>query len=314
MSRFLRASIWALVASGLSVALSTACGSEDSARKGRASPGDAGSGGEGPAPGGGGTNEPGSEAGTGGVPSGVAGSPDPSGGGVPNSGGADGTAGASGEGNAAGSASCDTTAPSIEGVWTTDCNGYSCWMYFAASGEFANGCSNGQFESGSVDDQGILTTLGEGGTYQPYSTEGPLTRDDCNTLTRDYVGRTPPLTGPEMSYACVLTRAEDCAPSLLETLVGTWTTTCGSSTCSSAIDAQGVMTSTCSNGQTSIGQVEETGVFATTGSGGNYPDYSTAGVIALSSCDTFEMPYVFQIPPNTGAKTSAECSYTRVVD
>jgi hypothetical protein len=60
--------------------------------------------------------------------------------------------------------------------------------------------------------------------------------------------------------------------------------------------------------------VEETGRFSDEGSGGSSPAYSTSGVIGLTSCDSFIMPYTWQIPAHTGAKTSAKCTYTRQQD
>jgi hypothetical protein len=203
----------------------------------------------------------------------------------------------------------------IEGQWTTTCNGYSCQMYFAASGAFSGGCTNGQYESGTVDENGELSTLGEGGPYAAYSTKGPLTRGDCDTLTRDYIGQIPPNTGPEEHYSCELTRVPACAPTLLEALAGEWLANCGNHTCTTTFTLEGAMASTCSNGQHSTGSIDETGAFADTGGGGAFADYSTSGVIALNAdCDSFLMPYTWQSPPNQGKKTSAKCSYTRPLD
>jgi hypothetical protein len=71
------------------------------------------------------------------------------------------------------------------------------------------------------------------------------------------------------------------------------------------------MLSTCTNGQHSTGTVGIAGDFTTSGSGGNFPDYSTAGAIGFTDCDTFLMSYTYQSPPNQGAKTAAKCTYAR---
>lgn len=44
-----------------------------------------------------------------------------------------------------------------------------------------------------------------------------------------------------------------------------------------------------------------------------FPAYSTTGVIALTDCDEFVMPYTYQSPPNQGTKRSAQCTYARKV-
>lgn len=221
--------------------------------------------------------------------------------------------GAAGEGGAAGEDCASVEPTALRGVWTSDCNGYSCAMTITESGDVGNGCTNGQYETGTLA-EGELNTLGEGGPYQPYSTKGTLTRTACDSVTRDYIGQIPPNTGPEQTYSCVLTRAPSCAPSLLQALAGAWNGACGSSTCVTTITAEGGMTSTCSNGQQSAGTVEETGYFSDVGSGGNFPAYSTTGVIALTDCDSFVMAYTWQMPPNSGTKTSAKCTYTRQQD
>lgn len=234
------------------------------------------------------------------------------------SGGAGPLASAGGEGGSGGEggepASCSSLDPiELEGLWGSNCNGYTCRLYVTPSGEFGNGCTNGQFETGTIEG-GKINSLGEGGPYAPYSTKGTLTREGCENLRRDYVGQIPPNTGPEMSYSCLMTRQTACAPTLLEALEGSWETTCGSSTCVTTFTAEGAMASTCSNGQASTGAVEETGAFADEGGGGGFQDYSTTGVIGLTDCDNFIMPYTWQMPPHTGNKTSAQCTYKRVVD
>lgn len=236
------------------------------------------------------------------------------GGGAPTGGQTNGSAGASGAAGAA-AEDCESLEPSeLQGIWMTTCNGYSCAMTITASGAVGNGCTNGQYEYGTLAD-GSLNTLGEGGAFAPYSTKGTFTRTSCDAITRDYVGQIPPNTGPEQSYTCAMTRAPACAPTLLEALAGVWNGTCGgSSTCDTTITAAGEMTSTCNNGQHSAGAVEENGRFSDEGSGGGFPAYSTAGVLALTDCDTFLMPYTWQSPPNSGNKTSAICTYTRQVN
>lgn len=212
-------------------------------------------------------------------------------------------------------ASTQGTEERAVGGKTSPCNGYSCTINIVASGAVAAGCSNGQYESGTIDPTGAITTTGRGGAYAAYSTKGTLTRNECDALTRDYVGQIPPNTGPEVSYSCQWSRAADCAPSLLEALEGSWVATCGAgSQCVTTFSVTGEMSSVCSNGQHSLGSIEETGAFADVGSGGNFPDYSTAGVIALQGCDAFVMPYTYQIPPNTGTPTSAKCNYARQQD
>jgi hypothetical protein len=308
-------------ACGLGLALSSACGSEDSARKERSEPerpeagagGHAGDGTSGEA-----TRPVGGTSGAGPA----AGSPAEEAGGAAGSG----TGGASGGEDASSSAGasgaggeppqgCESVEPSeLQGIWRTTCNGYSCSMTITESGAVGNGCTNGQFEYGTLED-GQLDTLGEGGAFAPYSTRGTFTRTACDTMTRDYIGQIPPNTGPEQAYSCQLTRGPACAPTLLQALAGVWNGSCGgTSTCVTTLTAAGQITSVCSNGQSSTGTVEETGRFSDVGSGGGYPDYSTSGVIALTDCDSFLMPYTWQIPPQTGSKTSATCTYTRQVD
>lgn len=233
------------------------------------------------------------------------------------SGGASGDAGLAGAAGTAGTggASCEAVDPTaLRGTWTTTCNGYTCKMNVAESGDLATGCSNGQYSTGALDGEGGITTLGEGGPYAAFSTAGKFTALDCDSLAYDYKGRIPPLTGPEQSYSCTLTRQTLCKPTLLETLAGTWQTTCGNSTCTTTFGLDGSMTSSCSNGQHSTGSIDETGAFADTGGGGNFADYSTVGVIAPTGCDTFLMPYTYQSPPNQGTKHAAQCSYTRKVE
>lgn len=315
---WVRLAVGAAWACGLAVGLSTACGSGDGARKSRPSDqagaggedanGAAGSGGSGVTP----------EAGAGGV----SGSGDPAGesgmAGMPSLAGAPGEAGAAGAGGAGGAPTeeCDAVTPqALQGFWKTDCNGYSCTMTILASGELAAGCSNGQFESGTLDDDGAIETLGEGGPYAPYSTSGTLTVNSCDSVTRDYIGQIPPNTGTEQTYSCELVRATACAPTLREALAGDWDTSCGSSTCLTTFTLEGEMTSTCSNGQASSGTLEETGAFSDMGGGGGFDDYSTQGVIKLGEdCDSFLMPYTWQMPPHQGALHSAQCSYTRHID
>jgi hypothetical protein len=231
-------------------------------------------------------------------------------GGTPN----ESTAGAAG---AAGGASedCDSVAADqLAGTWTTNCNGYVCGISITEAGLYGGGCTNGQFETGTLVD-GNLETTGEGGPYAPYSTKGAFTRIDCSALKRDYVGQIPPHTGPEMPYSCQLQRTPDCGSTLLEALAGVWDGTCGdSSKCTSTILADGSLSSTCTNGQHSTGTVEATGAYSDTGGGGGFPDFSTSGVLGLTTCDAFVMPYTWQMPPHQGQKTSAECSYVRHVE
>lgn len=314
--------VGAVWVSGLSLILSPACGSTDDARQDRTQPelpggagteGDGGVAGQGPAPvGGTGSNV------------GGAGSPGESLGGAAgeDTGGTSAGSGGAGEGGGAGEAGaggapledCESVEPSaLASVWTTNCNGYRCAMTITPAGEFGNGCSNGQYETGTLA-AGQLDTLGEGGAFQPYSTKGTLSRTACDSVTRDYIGQIPPNTGPEQTYSCVMTRSPACAPSLLEALAGVWNGACGSSTCVTTITAQGAMSSICSNGQSSTGSVEPNGHFSDVGSGGNFPAYSTTGVVGLTDCNSFIMPYTWQSPPNTGKKTSSQCTYTRQQD
>ena len=309
----------------LALGLSPACGSEDSARKSNPSqPDEAGAGGQGD--GSGGMSSAAPTGGTAATVGGAAGSAEPDGGAPPATGGSGDTseagaaaAGAPSLAGAAGSAGassdCDTLEPvALTGVWSSNCNGYTCRAYFTESGAFGAGCTNGQYETGTLAD-GKLNTTGEGGPYAAYSTKGTLTRLGCDTLKRDYIGQMPPNTGPEQSYSCQMTRGPDCGSTLLETLAGVWNGKCnGNSTCVTTITAEGTMTSTCSNGQASAGSVEETGAFADMGGGGNSADYSTSGVLALSSCDTFSMPYTWQSPPHQGTKHWSQCTYTRKVE
>ena len=218
---------------------------------------------------------------------------------------------------AGGGASCEAVDPeALAGVWTTSCNGYTCKLNVAASGAVATGCTNGQYAKGVLGDDGAISTLGEGGAFAPFSTAGSLTALACDSLAYAYKARTPPNTGPEEDHACTLTRLSLslCEATLLEALAGTWETTCGGATCTTTFTAQGVMTSTCSNGQHSTGSVDETGAFSDAGSGGNIADYSTSGVVALTSCSAFLMPYSWQSPPNSGTKHAAQCSYVRKVE
>lgn len=328
--------LWLFGASGAALVLSAACGSDDGSKKvprTSESAGAAGEGGErGPA------NVAGDGAGA--VAAGGAAGANAAGGDSPSTAGGMGGAGVGGEralggadavdlagsggmsGDAgfagaagAGGASCDAVDPTaLVGTWTTTCNGYTCKMNVAASGDMATGCSNGQYSTGTLDGEGGITTLGEGGAYAPFSTAGKFTALDCSSLAYDYKGRIPPNTGPEQSYSCTLTRVTLCKPTLLQTLAGTWQTTCGSSTCTTTFALDGAMSSTCSNGQHSSGSIDETGAFSDTGSGGNFPDYSTVGVIAPTGCDTFLMPYTYQTPPNQGTKHAAQCSYVRKVE
>ena len=315
--------IWSAWACAIAIVASTACGSEDSAIKVR-HPGDSaggggddgnGAAGDGQAAGGNwggagsgtaGGGEP-TTAGAGG--SGDAGAAASSAGAAASNAGAAGAAGAPGE-------DCESLDPGeLAGTWTSACNGYTCTINIVASGAISAGCTNGQYESGTIEPTGAITTTGLGGAYPAYSTKGTLTRNDCSTLTRDYVGQIPPNTGPEVSYSCQLSRAADCAPSLLEALEGSWDASCGDgSTCTTTFGVTGEMSSACTNGQHSTGSIDETGAFADVGSGGNFPDYSTAGVIALQGCDAFVMPYTWQSPPNTGSTTSAKCNYVRHPD
>ena len=187
-------------------------------------------------------------------------------------------------------------------------------MYIASSGALSNGCSNGQYESGTTDVDGKIDTFGEGGAFGPYSTKGTFSRSGCDALTREYIGQIPPSTGPEMQYSCSMTRLPACGATLLEALAGVWETTCGSSTCTTTVTAEGELASDCSNGQASTGTIDETGAFSDTGGGGAFADYSTTGVIALTDCDSFSMPYTWQSPPNQGAKHAQQCSYKRVIE
>lgn len=319
---------WLILAWACSAALamSAACGSDDGTKKAPRGSGTAGAGGASDG------GSPVNMAGDGATP--VAGS----GGGSPSSGdagsgtqttpsggeGGGSTAGAGGSGEVvagaagasgaagAGGAGCDALDPTaLVGVWTTNCNGYTCKMNVAASGKIATGCTNGQYATGTLNDDGTSSTLGEGGPYAAFSTAGAFSALDCSSLKYDYKARIPPNTGTEVSYSCTLTRVSLCQPTLREALAGTWETTCGGSTCSTTFTVNGAMTSTCSNGQHSSGTIDETGAFSDTGSGGNFPDYSTVGVIAPTGCDSFLMPYTYQTPPNQGTKHAAQCSYVR---
>lgn len=310
--------VWSAWACGLAVAVSTACGSGDSTRKDREVPGGAGAGGAGDAGGADTAGQP-PERGAGGAAGnatlGGAGDRPTAGGGEGGSGGEPGAdgAGASGAAGAAGAPTdCAAVDPvTLAGVWAVDCASYTCTVNIADSGNLSGGCTNGQYASGVLASDGAITTTGEGGGFDPYSTKGTLSATDCDALTWSYVAQIPPQTGPEVAYECQFTRSPNCGPTLLETLAGTWNTTCGSSTCTTTFTAAGVMSSTCSNGQHSTGTIDETGAFSDVGSGGAYPDYSTTGVVALDGCDSFLMPYTYQSPPNQGAKTAQKCAYTR---
>lgn len=319
-TKLVRVGVWSWL---LGVAVATACGSDDGKRTttrpddGAGSPGAAGDAGR---DAGGSSN---GEAGAGGTPSGEGGSSSPTsageggmiaGGGTSTTAGAPtdiagapGNAGAAGAGN-----ECAAVDPeALAGFWTTDCNGYTCKINIAASGAVSGACTNGQYSSGTIDEDGNFDTAGEGGPYTNYTTEGKLTATECGKATWDYVGQIPAVTGPKTNYSCQIQQTEPCAPSLLEALAGDWKTTCGNSTCVTTFTLDGKMTSTCSNGQSSTGTVTETGAFSDEGGGGNFADYSTTGVIGLTSCDSFIMPYTYQTPPHQGTKHSQQCAYTR---
>jgi hypothetical protein len=316
--------VWSAWSCVLAMAVATACGSEDGKRTtprdydAAGSPGSAGDGGR--TAGGDATSEAGA---SGSTDAGASGGSSPSDGGEggTSSGGTATTAagaptemaGAAGSAGAAGAGpDCTGVDPeSLAGAWTTNCNGYSCWITFTAAGDMSGACTNGQYESGTVDEAGNLVTTGEGGPYPAYSTEGPLTRTSCDGLKRDYIGQIPPFTGPEMNYSCEMTRVEACAPTLLEAFAGTWTTSCGGSTCDTTFTLEGEMSTTCSNGQGSSGNLSETGAFSDEGGGGSFDDYSTTGVVGLTSCDSFIMPYTYQTPPHQGTKHSQQCVYSR---
>jgi hypothetical protein len=233
-------------------------------------------------------------------------------GGTPTEAGATNEAGASG---AAGESGCDLETPiALAGLWSSSCGNYTCTVNIAASGAVSSGCTNGQYSSGTVGETGAIETEGEGGAFDPYSTSGQFTRTGCDSLRIDYTFQMPPHTGTPQANTCTWERRAACDDTLLATLTGTWKTTCGSSTCTTTFTAEGAMSSTCSNGQHSTGSVDETGAFSDTGEGGNFPAYSTKGVIALGDCDTFLMPYTYQSPPNQGTKHSQQCSYTRQQD
>ena len=174
-------------------------------------------------------------------------------------------------------------------------------------------CSNDQYASGTLDNHGNLATQGEGGPFGPFTTAGDVLPDSCETLQLHYTAQTPPGAGP-VEYTCNFARVPGCAPTLLETLTGKWSASCGSSTCVTTFTAAGVMTSTCSSGQTSTGAIDESGAFADMGSAGGFQPYSTKGVVALNDCNSFSMHYTFQIPPNQGSKTPAKCAYTRQME
>lgn len=311
--------VWSAWACGLGVVIGTACGSDDSKRAPSKDQDTAGAGAGADDAGGAAGNGAEFAGGAGGTVNTDGGGEGPSSGGTVGAGASDaaGTAGmaAAGAAGAAGAAAedCESTAPAaLQGWWTTTCNGYSCTAYVADSGAMSNGCTNGQYESGTVEQSGAINTLGEGGPYAAYSTTGTFTRNDCESITRDYIAQIPPNTGPEEQYSCELTRLTACAPTLLEALAGAWDGDCGNETCVTTFSVTGEMTSTCSNGQGSTGSVSETGAFSDTGSGGGLPAYSTTGVVALNAdCDSFLMVYTWQIPPNQGAKTSSQCSYVR---
>jgi hypothetical protein len=315
-----RVGVWSAWACGFAVVVGTACGSDDSTRSPRQDQDTAGGGagaddaggaaGDGTAPAGGTDSSPSSGAAGGGA--------EPTPGGAAGIGGAAGVAGdtgATGTAGAAGSAGedCASVEPvALAGWWTSQCNGYLCNMYIAASGALSNGCTNGQYESGMVEAGGTINTLGEGGPYAAYSTKGTLTRSECGSLTRGYIGQIPPSTGPEVQYSCELTRLPACAATLLEALAGVWDGDCGTETCTTTFTLAGELASSCSNGQGSSGSVNETGAFSDMGGGGGFDDYSTTGVIALNAdCKSFLMPYTWQMPPNQGTKHSSQCSYTR---
>lgn len=335
-NRGLGVGVWSVWACGVALAVSGACGSDDGSKKspqdydaeagagGRANGGDGNANAAGTAP----------QAGSNGVTEGgTAGNPGETSGGAPEGGqssqsgsggsqsneagaGAAGAAGTVGDAGAAGAAgagnTCEVADPnSSEGIWETNCNGYICRANIAANGALSTACTNGQYASGTLVEDGSFQTMGEGGQYDPFSTYGTFTPQGCETLKDDYIGQIPPLTGPEVTYSCTFTRKPDCAPTLLQALAGTWKTTCGNSTCTTIFTAQGGMSSTCSNGQTSTGTIGPSGAFSDTGSGGNQPAYSTTGVVTLSDCNTLLMPYTYQMPPNQGTKHAQSCTYTR---
>jgi hypothetical protein len=307
--------IWSAWACGFGVVVGTACGSDDSTRAPRKERETAGAGAFADDAGGAAGSGVESTGGAGGsVSTGAAGGEGPSPGGAVGTGGVDaaGAAGAAGAPNE----DCQSTGPAaLQGWWTSTCNGYSCTTYVAASGALSNGCTNGQYESGTVEQSGAVDTLGEGGPFAAYSTKGTFTRTDCQSVTRDYIGQIPPNTGPEEQFSCELTRSTACAPILLEALAGAWEGDCGNDTCVTTFSVTGEMTSTCSNGQGSTGSVDETGAFSDTGGGGGFSDYSTTGVVALNAdCDSLLMVYTWQMPPNQGNKTSSQCSYVRQED
>ncbi|HEX2877623.1 MAG TPA: hypothetical protein VHP33_40520 [Polyangiaceae bacterium] len=328
-SAIVRRRLWCVLgASGATLVLGVACGSDDGAKTVRRVSDTAGAGGDARggesmnvagdgaitvAGGGAGNDAVGGQSALGGAgAAGTAGAADAAG--AAGASGEAGLAGAAGMAGAGG-ASCEAVDPTaLRGTWTTTCNGYTCKMNVAESGDLATGCTNGQYSTGTLDGEGGITTLGEGGPYAAFSTAGTLTALDCDSLAYEYQGRTPPLTGSEQPYSCTLTRQALCKPTLLETLAGTWQTTCGNSTCTTTFELDGSMSSTCSNGQHSTGSIDETGAFADAGGGGNFAEYSTVGVIAPTGCDTFLMPYTYQSPPNQGTKHSAQCSYTRKVE
>lgn len=323
MQRFNGRKVWASVSLGLSLAgvIASGCGGEDSARVDPRRTNDAGQGGiDGAAAG-----QPATPRG-GSVTQTEAGSPTQGEGGSSNGGvgnesgqagaiaeaGSTNDAGASGAGGESG---CDLETPiALAGLWSSGCGNYTCTVNIAASGAVSSGCSNGQYSSGTIGETGAIQTVGEGGAFGPYSTDGQLTRTGCDSLRVDYTFRMPPNTGTPEANTCTWERKAACADTLLATLAGTWKTTCGNSTCTTTFTAEGAMSSTCSNGQHSTGSVDETGAFSDTGEGGSSAPYSTKGVIALGTCDTFLMPYTWQSPPNQGTKHSQQCSYTREQD
>lgn len=327
-NRGLGVGVWSAWACGVALTISVACGSDDGSKKsprdddteagagGRANGGEGNAAGTAPKAGTNGSAD-GGNAGTpgeapGGAPPGGQASDAGSGGTQSNDAGAAGAAAAGAAGAAGAGNACEVADPaSAEGIWETNCNGYTCRANIAASGALSTSCTNGQYASGTLSDDGSFETVGEGGAYAAFSTYGTFTPKGCDTLAYDYVAQIPPLTGPEVNYSCMLKRKPDCAPTLLQALAGTWNTTCGTGSCTTIFTTQGGMSSTCSNGQTSTGTISETGAFSDTGSGGNFPAYSTTGVVTLSDCNTLLMPYTYQIPPNQGTKHAQSCTYTR---
>jgi hypothetical protein len=100
---------------------------------------------------------------------------------------------------------------------------------------------------------------------------------------------------------------------LLDTLAGQWTGSCGAGySCTWTIASASSASLTCTNGQTLSGTIQANGAFSSTnGTGGGVAAFSEDGTITLSDCNTFTYKYTFQIPPNQGTPTAGTCTGQR---